>query len=254
MEDHKNDIIKMVKDGLSETSIIRRLTQNGISEDVAKEDYYDVLDTLQRDYTTKNRFIWLAVLVAVLLAGFFLIPFKLTATSPIFYGSVLGIFVSLGLLQSIEVFDSFSTFWQTCTVSDYHRKPKMHIALVLFMPVIFSVAGSIYYTWEFKHEMAVNGIQTWGKITKAERITPVNDSNITSGPISHQILIQFALNDEDVPFEKYFFVTENQFENAHLGDSLPLVYSKRIPEEFTVDVGVLDSTTNYRWNEYIEEE
>lgn len=247
------DIKKLIKDGLSEKSVVRRLVQNGYSESDAHEHYIIALEALQDSYTLKYRFVWLAILLISSCLCFLILPMNVTGNSPVFIGILGGLLLSLGIIQTIEVFDSFSSFWQTFMSSDYHRKPKVHIAIMFFIPIVLSAGLSIFYNWEVGHELETRGVDTWATIIEAERLTPVNDSNTVSGPVSHRIRISFKPKDSEDFIEKYCFVSDLQFINAHLGSPVAVRYSPRYPEFFEVNLESLNSEKPSRNIEIIED-
>lgn len=247
------DVKRLVKDGLTEKSVVRRLVQNGMSEEDAREQYFLAHDALQDAYTVRYRLVWMGVLFAVLCLALVLLPLNVTGKNPIAFGILMGVIIFVALLQTIEVFDSFSTFWLTCMSSDYHRKPKMHIVIVFLIPIVLSFGLGFYYNWEVKHELETKGVDTWATIREAERLTPVNDSNQVSGPVSHRILIAFKPKGSEDVIEQYCFVSDFQFQNAHIGNPIGVRYSPRYPEFFTVNLSTLDKSVPANYLEIIED-
>jgi hypothetical protein len=247
------DVKRLVKEGLSEKSVVRRLVQTGMSEQDAREQYFLASEAIQDAYTIRYRFVWILILAAVLCLAFVILPLNITGKNPIAFGILLSLLISVPLLQTIEVFDSFSTFWLTCISSDYHRKPKLHMVIIFFIPILFSFGLSFYYNWEVKHELETKGIDTWASIKEVERLTPVNDSNQVSGPASHRILIGFTPKGAEEEIEQYCFVTDFQFQNAHIGNPIAVRYSARYPEFFTVNLSALDKEVPSQTIEVIQD-
>ena len=248
------DIKALIKDGLSEKSIVRRLVQNGVSEQEAIEQYYLVSDTLQDEYTIRFRLLWVGVLGFTLALAFLILPLSLSGNNPITFAILFSVLITIGLIQTIEVFDSFSSFWSTFTHSDHHRKPKIPIVIIPLIPIVFSFGLGFFYNWELDHELETKGVDTWATITEVERLTPVNDSNQVSGPVSHRILIEFKPKGSEEFIEHYCFVSDYQFDNAHIGNPIAVRYSKRYPEFFTVNLSALDKATPSRAIELIEDD
>jgi len=257
METNQDINIKaLIKDGLSEKSIVRRLVQNGVSEQEATEQYYLASDAIQDEYTIRYRLLWIVILALALASAFVILPLSLSGKNPITFAILFSVLIAVAFIQTIEVFDSFSSFWSTFVHSDHHRKPKIPIVIIPFIPIIFSFGLGFYYKWELNHELEVNGVDMFAKIEEVERLTPVNDSNEVSGPISHRILITFTPKgkDETEQIEHYCFVSDLQFENAHIGNAVPVRYSARYPEFFTVDLKSLDESTAPSTLELIEDD
>ena len=253
---HDIDIKALIKDGLSEKSIVRRLVQHGVSEQEATEQYYLASDALQDEYTIRYRLLWVGLLALTLVLAFVILPLNLSGNNPITFAILFSVLIAVGLIQTIEVFDSFGSFWSTFTQSDHHRKPKIPIIIIPFIPIIFAFGLGFFYKWEVKHELETKGIDTLATISEVERLTPVNDSNEVSGPVSHRVLITFTPKGkgEEEEIEHYCFVSDIQFENAHIGNSVPVRYSVRYPEFFTVDLKSLDESAPARTIELIQDD
>jgi hypothetical protein len=97
------DVKRLVKEGLSEKSVVRRLVQTGMSEQDAREQYFLASEAIQDAYTIRYRFVWILILAAVLCLAFVILPLNITGKNPIAFGILLSLLISVPLLQTIEV-------------------------------------------------------------------------------------------------------------------------------------------------------
>lgn len=219
-------VTELLKKGYTKSAIQRRMINEGMSEEDAKEFIEAIEKEFYNSNKQKSRIIWGTILLLSLITNFFIIPvtvsFENTFAISITFGLITGITAMQLIFSYRNISDFFSIFTQKTNEKDDKKQLIILIALIFFSIVInYTISKT-----KIENEFSNYGTNVKGTVLGGQEETSKRRRSTTT---SYTLNYEFFTKDGKKIFSKYK-VDESEYNKSYIGVSVDITYSKRNPK------------------------